>query len=570
MAKFKDDYQKQKLQEFRLEEEEDLVQILAKTEYDLPYIDLNQIFVENAALEVVPEKVAKKAFVGPFHIKGKSLDLAVRSPESPLTKALVETLEKEGYLPNLYMASTRSIEKVHERYDEISLSKRSDKGSLNIQNESLESLQEKTKTLASASETLKKIIEKGLSSSVSTLLEAILAASIGLGASDIHIEPEEDAIRLRFRIDGVLQELADFPPKLFKQLSARIKLLSGMKITLSSKNQDGRFSIMVSGEEINIRSSAIPGAYGEGIVLRLLDPRNIRVGMESLGMNEKLLARVQKEITKPNGLVILTGPTGSGKTTSLYSFLQKIYNPEKKIITIEDPIEYHLDGITQTQTDKKKDYTFLEGLRSALRQDPDVIMVGEIRDSETAKIAVESSLTGHIVFSTLHTNNAAGAIPRLIDLGVNAKTIPSALSLAIAQRLVRILYSETKKSAAPTDEQHEKILRVLENGISHGKDFSEYGIDINLIRNREYVLYEPVPSEIAPTGYKGRLGVFEAVAADKEIEEIIPQNPSEREIREVAAKQGFLTMQEDGIIKVLQGVTSLHELERSVDLSADF
>jgi len=567
MAKFKDDYQDAKLHEFHLKEEEDLVQVLAETKYNLPYIDLNQVFIENAALEVVPEKLAKEAMVGPFHIKGKSIDLAVRSPHFPETLALVKVLEKQGFFPNLFMASTKSIAKVHLRYEEISLSKNSSAGSLEIHSETLESLKEKTKTLSSARTAIQEIVDGGGVSTVSSLLEAILAASIGLGASDIHVEPEEDEIKLRFRIDGVLQELVSFPQKMFKLLSARIKLLSGMKITVSNKNQDGRFSIIIDNAEINIRASAIPGAYGESIVLRLLDPRNIKTGMESLGMDPFLLERVLKEITKPNGLIILTGPTGSGKTTSLYSFLQKIFSTEKKIITIEDPIEYHLPGITQTQTNKKKGYTFLEGLRSALRQDPDVIMVGEIRDGETAKIAIESALTGHIVFSTLHTNNAAGAIPRLIDLGVNAKTIPSALSLAIAQRLVRVLYPETKKSYSPTEEEHAKILNVLKHGISQGKDFSKYGIDISLVEKKGYVLFKPVPSEIAPTGYKGRLGVFEAVAADEEIEKIIPTNPSEREIREVAAKQGFLTMQEDGVIKSLKGITSIAEVERSVDLS---
>ncbi len=567
MATFKDDYQNQKLQEFRKEEEEDLIQMLASTKFDLPYINLQQVIIENSAMETVPEEVAREAMVGAFHIKGKSVDLAVRSPESELTSLLVEELKKQGYHPNLFMASERSVNKVLARYKEISLTKQSSKGSLDIHNESLETLKEKTKTLKTARLVLQEIVDQGGSSSVSTLLEAILAASIGLGASDIHVEPEEDSIRLRLRIDGILQEIISFPEVMFKLLRARIKLLSGMKITIMNKNQDGRFSIMIEGEEINIRSSAIPGAYGESLVMRLLDPRNIQVGMESLGMDPYLLERVTLEISKPNGLIILTGPTGSGKTTSLYSFLQKIYSTEKKIITIEDPVEYHLRGITQTQVDQRKGYTFLEGLRSALRQDPEVIMVGEIRDGETAKIAVESALTGHIVFSTLHTNNAAGAIPRLIDLGVNAKTIPSALSLAIAQRLVRVLYPETKKSLPPTEDEHKKILQVLKHGISQGKDFSKYGIDISLIEKKEYVIFSPVGCDKAPTGYKGRLGVFEAVAADEQIEKIIPTNPSEREIREVAAKQGFLTMQEDGVIKILKGITTLEEVERSVDLS---
>jgi len=566
MTDFNDELQDQRIRDLQKREEEDVMQILAGARYNLPYIDLRQVIIENAALETVPEDSARKASVGPFHIRGKQVDIAVQSPDSQKVKDIVLTLEKKGYLPNLFLASSASIAKVLSRYKEISLAKRSSKGSLDIQNESLEGLKEKTKTLSSAKQTIQELLAKDASSSVSSLLEAILAASIGLGASDIHIEPEENNIRLRFRIDGILQELAVFPQSMFKLLSARVKLLSGMKISTVNKNQDGRFSINVDEEEINIRSSAIPGAYGESIVMRLLDPRNIRVGMESLGMDPFLFEKVSNEISKPNGLIILTGPTGSGKTTSLYSFLQKIYSSENKIITIEDPIEYHLPGITQTQTDAKKGYTFLEGLRSALRQDPDVIMVGEIRDSETAKIAVESALTGHIVFSTLHTNNAAGAIPRLIDLEVNPKTIPSALSLAIAQRLVRVLHKETKKEVPPTDEEHAKIMHVLEHGIADGKDFSFHGIDIEKIKNREYTLFVPVPSEIAPTGYKGRLGIFEAVEANEEIEKIIPTNPSEREIREIAAKQGYLTMQEDGVIKSLKGITTLEEVERSVSL----
>lgn len=567
MAKFDDNKHNQRLHDLRLEEEEDLVKTLAETQYDIPYINLHGLTIENAALETIPEDVARKAEAGAFHIFGKNVDIAVRSPIRDEVQEVVKILEKKGYSPNLFMASKASVDKALSRYEEISLAKQSSRGSLDIKSESLEELQKQTGSLSQTKKLIENLIADKSNSSTSDLLEAILAASIGLGASDIHIEPEEDGIRLRFRIDGILQTISDFPHKLFKLLRARIKLLSGMKITMTNKNQDGRFSIMVSGEEINIRSSAIPGAYGESIVMRLLDPRNIRVGMESLGMNPHLLETVTKEISKPNGLIILTGPTGSGKTTSLYSFLQKIYSSEKKIITIEDPIEYHLDGITQTQTDKKKGYTFLEGLRSALRQDPDVIMVGEIRDAETASIAVESSLTGHIVFSTLHTNNAAGAIPRLIDLEVNPKTIPSALSLAIAQRLVRKLHEPSKKERPVTDEEHNKIISVLNNAVAQGKDLSKHDIDLEKIKNKEYVMYDPIETEEAPTGYKGRLGVFEAVQADAAIEKIIPTNPSEREVREVAAKQGFLTMQEDGVIKVLKGITTLEELERSVDLS---
>jgi type II secretory ATPase GspE/PulE/Tfp pilus assembly ATPase PilB-like protein len=285
-----------------------------------------------------------------------------------------------------------------------------------------------------------------------------------------------------------------------------------------------------------------------------------------MGIEPKLFQLFMKEITRPNGMILLTGPTGSGKTTTLYSFLQKIYSSEIKIITIEDPIEYHLPGITQTQTDSEKGYTFLEGLRSALRQDPDVIMVGEIRDSETAKIAVESALTGHLVFSTLHTNNAAGVIPRLIDLDVNPKILVSALSLSIAQRLVRRLCIKCKKEREIKEEELKTINKIIEGATKYNKNFSDYGVDMN----SPFKLYEPVGClECNNTGYHGQIGIFEAIYNDAKIEEIIPKNPSEREIKEVARGQISLNIQEDGLVKILKGITAYEEVASVVDLNEE-
>ncbi len=299
--------------------------------------------------------------------------------------------------------------------------------------------------------------------------------------------------------------------------------------------------------------------------MRILNPKSIQVNLEDMGMDPVLFETVQHEIAKPNGMILLTGPTGSGKTTTLYAFLRKIYSPEIKIITIEDPVEYHLAGVTQTQTEKG--YTFLDGLRSALRQDPDVIMVGEIRDSETAKIAVESALTGHLVFSTLHTNNAAGVIPRLIDLDVNPKIMVSALSLSIAQRLVRILCSVCKKERPVTDEEKAIVKKILDHAVADGKDLSRYHVD----PNQEVKLFAAAGCEACNhTGYKGRMGVFEAIKTDAEIEKIITTNPSEREIKKAASRQGILNMQEDGIIKVLSGVTSIEEVQSVVDLREEY
>jgi len=265
-------------------------------------------------------------------------------------------------------------------------------------------------------------------------------------------------------------------------------------------------------------------------------------------------------------LILITGPTGSGKTTTLYAFLNKIYSTEIKIITIEDPIEYHLKGITQTQTNDEKGYTFLEGLRSALRQDPDVVMVGEIRDAETAKIAVESALTGHMVFSTLHTNNAAGVIPRLIDLDVNPKIMVSALSLSIAQRLVRKLCQFCKKEKTLTDEENKVIRTIMENIKEEGKDLKNYNIN----PNAPIKIFSAVGCEKCNmTGFKGRMGIFEAIKTDEAIEKIMPQNPSEREIKKTARMQGILSMRQDGVVKILNGVTSIEEVQSVVDLNEE-
>ncbi|OHA60185.1 MAG: hypothetical protein A2589_00330 [Candidatus Vogelbacteria bacterium RIFOXYD1_FULL_46_19] len=394
---------------------------------------------------------------------------------------------------------------------------------------------------------------------ISTILEIILSGALAIDASDIHIEPEEEGIRLRYRIDGVLQDAASFNPLIYRPILSRIKLVSGLKLNVKQSAQDGRFSIGAGDEtNIEIRTSIIPGAYGESIVMRVLNPKNIQTTFNHLGIPDDLLEIFKREIHKPNGLVLLTGPTGSGKTTTLYSFLREVNDPESKIITIEDPIEYHLKGINQTQVNRDKGYTFLSGLRSALRQDPDIIMVGEIRDSETAKIAINSALTGHLVFSTLHTNNAAGTIPRLIDLGVNSKIISSALTLSIAQRLVRRL-CPTCKIEIPLSDSEEKLINEVVAGIKKKKpDFTPA---------QTTKMWSPGKCrECNNTGYKGRQGIYEAIVMDEAIAEVCAQNPNERDIWLAALPQSILDMREDGIMKVLAGLTSLRELSRVIDL----
>ena len=562
---FDEEKQNKQLDDLRKEEEEQLVQILAESKYNLPYVDMSRLGVDSEGLRAIDESDAHKLNVGPFKLSGKNIYIGVLSPSKDLLSKLKEEMERKKLVPTFYMISHSSLKKIWERYKEVSMAEGSKAGGIDI---SAEILRNTAKNIEKMQD-IKKYVEEAINGNgthkISHILEIILAGAIAIKASDIHIESEVDRGRLRLRLDGVLQDVTFFNHEIYHLLNSRIKLLSGMKLT-SVVAQDGRFSIEEGKDELSIRSSMIPGAYGESIVMRILDPKSIQVNLEDMGIEPFLFSIIEESIQKPNGLILITGPTGSGKTTTLYAFLRKIYSPEIKIITIEDPIEYHLTGVTQTQTNEEKGYTFLEGLRSALRQDPDIIMVGETRDAETAKIAVESALTGHLVFSTLHTNNAAGVIPRLIDLDVNAKILVSALSLSIAQRLVRKLCTFCKKEKAP-DEKEAKIMKVVTDSIKEeGKDLLKYNINPDL----PFKLYEAVGCEKCNmTGYKGRMGIFEAIKTDEAIEKIIPQNPSEREIKKIAKTQGILSMRQDGMVKIINGITSYEEVQSVVDLTEE-
>jgi type II secretory ATPase GspE/PulE/Tfp pilus assembly ATPase PilB-like protein len=394
---------------------------------------------------------------------------------------------------------------------------------------------------------------------ISRILEIIVAGAIATNASDIHLEPEEAYVRLRYRLDGILTDILEFDLDTYKLLLSRIKLISNLKLNLAGA-QDGRFSIKIKDSEIEIRTSLLPGSYSESIVLRVLNPEAISVPLNELGIHPKLLEVIFHELSKPNGMILLTGPTGSGKTTTLYAFLKKIHTPEVKIITIENPIEYHLPGIVQTQTDEEKNYTFAEGLRSALRQDPDVIMVGEIRDAETAEIAINSSLTGHLVLSTLHTNTAAGTFPRLIDLGVNPKIISSAINLTMAQRLVRKLCKNCKKQIVLEGDEKKVVQDILQT--VNDKSYLE-GIQT------ENIWTAVGCDECNMTGYKDRIGIHEGIKMDEAIEMVVRENPSEREIKKAAITQNLLTLNQDGVLKVLQGITTMDELRRMIDIEKE-
>ncbi|MFZ2769804.1 MAG: GspE/PulE family protein, partial [Minisyncoccia bacterium] len=451
------------------------------------------------------------------------------------------------------------LNKVWDRYKDMSYSFETTSGALDISSAEIMDIVGKVHVVGDVKALIEEVLAAKKSYRISKILEIVLASAIALKVSDIHIEPEEDSVRLRYRLDGVLMDILHLDTDTFNLLLSRIKLVSTLKLNLNNQAQDGRFSIRLGDEEVEVRTSLLPGPYNESVVLRILTPDSISVPLEQLGIHPRLLKILEKEIAKPNGMILTTGPTGSGKTTTLYAFLKKIYNPEIKVITIENPVEYHLTGIVQTQTDPEGEYTFAEGLRSALRQDPDVIMVGEIRDPETAKTAVNAALTGHLVLSTLHTNNAAGSIPRLLDLGINPKVVSSALNISIAQRLVRKLCVECKKEAV-LEGRTKNIVEQTIAGIED-KSYLE-GLQT------EHV-WEAVGCEKCHnTGYKGREGIYEAILMDENIEKIILANPGERDIVTAAKGQHLLSLTEDGIIKVLKGETDVKELERVIDLSS--
>lgn len=565
MATFDEEKGEKQLDDLHRQEEEQLVANLAESKFGLPYIDLYKLGIDNEALRAIPEVEAQKLNVAPFKLFGKNIFIAVLSPNDELLKNLREEVERVGLTPSFYMASHASIAKVWERYHELSMAESSKVGGLDISGEVLRDTAKKIQHIGDIAKLVTEALEGNKVHKISRLLEIILAGAIAIEASDIHIEPQQDRGRLRLRLDGILQDISFFGLDIYRLLNSRIKLLSGLKLT-SKIAQDGRFNIMEEDVEINIRTSLIPGAYGESIVMRILDPKSIRLEFKELGIEPFLFDIVEAEIKKPNGLILVTGPTGSGKTTTLYAFLQHIYSDDIKIITIEDPVEYHLTGITQTQVNLKRDYNFNEGLRSALRQDPDIIMVGEIRDGETAETAVQSALTGHMVFSTLHTNNAAGVIPRLIDLGVNPKILVSALSLSMAQRLVRKLCTVCKKEKTITPDEEKTIQIILAGMKSESKDLAKHGLN----EGEPIKLWEaPGCEKCNATGFKGRIGIFEAIKTDEAIEKIMPENPSEREIKKVAAAQGILSMRQDGVVKMLTGVTSYEEVAGVVDLNEE-
>ncbi|MFA7309497.1 MAG: GspE/PulE family protein [Candidatus Paceibacterota bacterium] len=554
MTQFNEKKQDERLHELRAKEEEELAEMLAP-KYGIEYVDLTNKSIDTDALRLVPEEMARSTEVAPFHKVNKALFIGMRAPERADALAVIKDLEKLGYQVRRFIVSSASLAHAWDRYHDLSYATETEAGILTLSNDTIQQMLQKLKTLGDVRTEIGVYTSSKDAHRISRVLEIIMAGALSLGASDVHLEPEEDGVRMRYRLDGVLVEVLMFDAATYALISSRLKLLSGLKLNIKNAAQDGRFSIVVGGKEVEIRASVLPGSYAETIVMRLLDPTTIALPMEALGFDKYLMDIFNREISKPNGMILNTGPTGSGKTTTLYAFLRQVHKPEIKIVTIEDPVEYHLPGIVQTQV--SKDYTFAQGLRSTLRQDPDVIMVGEIRDAEVAATAVHASLTGHLVFSTLHTNDAGGTFPRLIDMGVSADVLGAAVTCAMAQRLVRKLCPVCRVESPMTPEIQEKMNFLLKN-VPHSEE---------LPPNRERMWLPKGCEKCGGLGYKGRVAVVEVILMDKEIEECVRHTSSERDIWHAAKHQNIRRMAQDGAVKVLQGVTSYDELSRVVDLN---
>jgi type IV pilus assembly protein PilB len=511
-------------------------------------IPLRKILPKEIAPEVlteIPEETASFYKIIPISKKGKILEVGMVFPEDLDAMEAIKFLARKKALEiEIFLITISDFKKVIEKYrakeEEI-------EETLKELEEELRAEREKP-TVAE----LERVVEEA---PITKAVASILKYGIDGESSDIHIEPLRDRLRIRYRFLGSLYSSLFLPIKVHPAIIARIKILSNLRIDETRIPQDGRFSIEIEGRKIDFRVSTFPTAMGEKVAIRILDPRIGLKKMEELGLSGRNFNVLEKAIKKPFGMILATGPTGCGKTTTLYAILQKLNREGVNIVTLEDPIEYLIDGINQSQIKPEIGYDFATGLTQVLRQDPDIIMVGEIRDKETAELAVHAALTGHLVLSTLHTNNALGVIPRLIDLGVPPFLIPYSLSIAIAQRLVRRLCDKCKREVNPAKEIKDLILEEIEKLPDEEKK------KIKISPN--FKIYEPLGcDECHYTGFSGRIGIFEVLEMTKNLEEIILKEPSEVKITEEARRQGMVTMRQDGILKVLKGETTIEEVLR--------
>jgi type IV pilus assembly protein PilB len=496
-------------------------------------------------LREIPEETADFYKIIPISKKGKVLEVGMVYPEDlDAIEAIKFLARKKDLEVKIFLITLSDFKKTLEEY-------RTKREEIEKAIEELEKELKVEKEKPTVAE-LGRIVEEA---PITKAVASILRYGIEGQSSDIHIEPVKDKMRVRYRFLGKLYSSIFLPIKVHPAIVSRIKILSDLRIDETRIPQDGRFSIEFGGRKIDFRVSTFPTAMGEKVAIRILDPRVGLKKIEELGLSGRNFEVLKKSIQKPFGMILATGPTGCGKTTTLYAILQRLNQEGVNIVTLEDPVEYFIEGINQSQIRPEIGYSFATGLRHVLRQDPDIIMVGEIRDKETAELAVHAALTGHLVLSTLHTNNAIGVIPRLIDLGISPFLIPYSLSIAIAQRLVRKLCDKCKREVKPSKEIRDLILEEIEKLPDEEKK------KIKISPN--FKIYEAVGcDECHKIGFSGRIGIFEVLEMTKNLEEIILKEPSEAEILEEARRQGMITMKQDGILKVLRGITTIEEVLR--------
>jgi len=518
----------------------------------IPYVSLEKEIIDPKVLKIIPEPIARKHNIIAYKKEGKKLEIAMLDPQDLLTIDFVRKRSNLKIFPRL--TNKESIKNALRQYEE---SLKAEFGEL-IQRESGEVRVLKVEK----GETEKQVLQKQAEEiPIVKIVDAILRHAVLQNASDIHIEPQEKEVLVRYRIDGILHDAMTLPPNVQEGIVARIKVLSQLKLDEHRLPQDGRFKIETEDYRVSFRISILPVYNGEKIVMRLLHEDVKGLTLEELGFSGDALEKFHKNLKRPTGMILVTGPTGSGKTTTLYTAMDILNTPDVNISTIEDPIEYRMPRVNQTQVRPGIGLTFSSGLRSLVRQDPDILMVGEIRDAETASLAINAALTGHMVLSTLHTNSAAGALPRLLDMDQEAFLIASTVNLIIAQRLVRKLCADSKEKYEPKKED----IRDIEENIDVDRVMSHLYENKIIEKSKKFSdleFYKPKASKKCPDGYKGRLGLYEVLEITETIRALLTSQTTTDALHDRARKEGMITMMEDGIIKVAQGLTSIEEVLR--------
>ena len=528
-------------------------EILARAKadfYNIPFIKISETGVSPEALNTLPESVARRYQMLPFLVNDEDKILKV-AMQNPLDVTAVDfAQQKTGFRVEAHYAMPSEIEqKIAERYAQ------------SLSGEVTKALEETSDTEKETEAELSKL-SKGVvrQAPITKIVETILSFAMKARASDVHIEPEIGRTRIRYRIDGILQEKLILPKSVHDAVVSRIKILSHLKIDEKRIPQDGRFSFEAEGAEVDLRISTLPSVHGEKVVMRLLKKNTKVPTLPELGLEDLALSRVMEAIKIPNGIILITGPTGSGKTTTLYSMLDIINSPKVNILTLEDPVEYQMSGVNQVQINPQAGLTFANGLRSFLRQDPDIIMVGEIRDGETVGLAIQASLTGHLVFSTLHTNSAAGALPRLIDMGAETFLLASSMQLIMAQRVVRRINPDYVEEYQPEPEIVKDVMSVL------GGYYQQW-CQKNQKDPNKLTLYRPKQNRPQnEPEYKGRIGIYEVMPISEEISRMILKNASAAELEQAALKNGMILMKQDGYLKALSGITTIEEVIRVAEV----